>query len=407
MAKAERLRLLLVNGSWRRIAGIEVYLEDLLRELATREIDVALLAASGEPEDRPAIQLPEGVPLLRSLSEAAAWKPEAAFCHGRIPADWETEICARYPSAYFIHNYYGTCISGLKRHQRPQPEPCFRVFGPACLLQYLPRGCGGRNPLVMLDLYRQEKAQQQRLTHYRFWITHSESMREEYVRHGFPNEKISLLPFACVANPRPRPETEQLARWEDPVRRILFAGRMEAVKGGAQMLEACARWSQSSGQRVEVCLAGQGEKQGDWQALAESLAAENSNFTVHFPGWLAGAELEAAFATHHLLCMPSLWPEPFGKSGIEAGQFGCPSVGFRIGGIPTWLREGRNGHLADWQGDPVENLSKAIARVFANREHYLALREGAGAACQEFSSRNHVDHLLPLMSTLAGRSPLV
>ena len=44
--------------------------------------------------------------------------------------------------------------------------------------------------------------------------------------------------------------------------------------------------------------------------------------------------------------MPSVWPEPFGLVGIEAGCVGLPAAGFGVGGIPDWLRPGETGELA-------------------------------------------------------------
>jgi len=35
--------------------------------------------------------------------------------------------------------------------------------------------------------------------------------------------------------------------------------------------------------------------------------------------------------------MPSIWPEPFGKVGIEAMSVGRPVIGTSGGGISDWL----------------------------------------------------------------------
>ena len=52
-------------------------------------------------------------------------------------------------------------------------------------------------------------------------------------------------------------------------------------------------------------------------------------------------------AASDLLVVPSVWPEPFGSVGPAAAQHGIPAAAFAVGGIPQWLHEGVNGHLAD------------------------------------------------------------
>ncbi len=153
-------------------------------------------------------------------------------------------------------------------------------------------------------------------------------------------------------------------------------------------------------------MAGDGERRLPWAALAGSLRDSHPGFQVEFPGWLAKADLQAAYGSHHVFAMPSLWPEPFGKGGIEAGCFGCPSVGFANGGIPQWLRDGVNGHLADWRGGAVANLTRALESCGASPAHYASLRSGARSVAAEFTAQAHCDQLLPLLQRVVqGEAP--
>jgi glycosyltransferase involved in cell wall biosynthesis len=366
---------------------------------------VALLAQSDEPRDRGAIRIPAGGRLLRSLAEAEQWKPGVVYAHGRIPADWEESLCRNYPAVYFAHNFYGTCISGLKRHLFPQAEPCFRTLGPACLGLYLPRGCGGRNPLTMLRLYGQEKSHQERLRGYRLLVTHAGHMQQEYMRHGFPGENIRVIPFCCFpAQQFPLEGPQELSCREGPVKGI-FAGRIEAVKGGIELLEAAALWTQDQRKPMHLTFAGEGRDRALWESRAADLRSRNPLLTVAFTGWQSGEQLAAAYAQHHFFAMPSRWPEPFGKGGMEAGRYGCPSVGFAVGGIPQWLREGENGHLADWRGHAAGNLRDALGRMFRSEAHYQKLRRGAWQSAAGYTSQRHADALLPLLEEAMARGP--
>lgn len=403
------MRILLVSSTSRRVAGTETYLEDLSQELTTRGVEHALWSESEEPQDRPPIHMAPEVPVWLGCDKeslVATWNPDILMVNGRLQPSFEESLCRRWPTVFFAHNYFGSCISGLKSHRYPSARPCQRTFGPACLALYLPLGCGGKSPVTMFQLYAREQAHQNRLGLYRAVITHSLRMRDEYARHGFPAEKIHVLPFACMPASQLLPLEEAEASQKDwgngPVR-ILFAGRMERIKGGAELLEASSRLVARLGRPVCVTMAGGGEMQESWRSLARHARLRTDGFTVEFPGWLSGERLRQEFARQHLFAMPSLWPEPFGKGGMEAACFGCPSVGYDVGGIPDWLAHGQAGYLASWKGDPVHNLTEALYLALSDRNLYLALRRGARLRAEKFTSAAHCDQLLPLLRTLVGR----
>jgi glycosyltransferase involved in cell wall biosynthesis len=91
--------------------------------------------------------------------------------------------------------------------------------------------------------------------------------------------------------------------------------------------------------------------------------------------------------------VPSVWPEPFGMVGYEAGAHGVPVAGLRVGGIPEWLTEGINGHVADPYPEPIAALRDAIVLALADGRHYTALRAGARAAHAAAAARDHVGAL--------------
>jgi glycosyltransferase involved in cell wall biosynthesis len=92
-----------------------------------------------------------------------------------------------------------------------------------------------------------------------------------------------------------------------------------------------------------------------------------------------------------VLAMPSVWPEPFGLSGIEAGGVGLPAVAYRVGGIPEWLESG--GELAEGAPGSVRGLADALGRALKDPDHWHALREGAWRSAQRFSAEAHLDAL--------------
>jgi hypothetical protein len=89
--------------------------------------------------------------------------------------------------------------------------------------------------------------------------------------------------------------------------------------------------------------------------------------------------------------------EGFGRTIIEAGALGIPSVGTRIGGIPELIEEGRTGWLVN-EGD-VEGLADVIHEAALN----AAERHRRGAAMRErtqqhFTIQAHVGHMMSVWS---------
>jgi glycosyltransferase involved in cell wall biosynthesis len=107
---------------------------------------------------------------------------------------------------------------------------------------------------------------------------------------------------------------------------------------------------------------------------------------IHFTGFRREiADVCAALELNLLISNQ----EGFGRVIIEAGAFGAPSIGARIGGIPEVIEEGRSGLLVDG-GDAVA-LARAIAELLENPELYRQLREGVRQKVrEEFGIERHI-----------------
>ena len=125
---------------------------------------------------------------------------------------------------------------------------------------------------------------------------------------------------------------------------------------------------------------------------------QNSSVKIIFRPWLESPDLAAAFDGADLLVVPSVWPEPFGLTGPEAGLHSLPSAAFAVGGIPEWLHEGVNGHLAGAHPCTSDNLAAAIAESLRDESHYAHLRDGAHKVASQFNLATHVSRLLEILS---------
>jgi glycosyltransferase involved in cell wall biosynthesis len=152
---------------------------------------------------------------------------------------------------------------------------------------------------------------------------------------------------------------------------------MYELKGGRELLLALPEISQQLERPVEVTFAGDGAQRAEWEGLATRICARHPRVHVSFTGWIDHAGVNDLFRRSDLLVVPSLWPEPFGLVGLEAGRFGVPAAAFAVGGIPDWLQSGVNGFLAPGDPPTVDGLTQAVVACLENERVHAALRQGA------------------------------
>jgi glycosyltransferase involved in cell wall biosynthesis len=336
------------------------------------------------------------------LAALRDWEPDVLYCHGLESPELESRLLQIAPAVTFLHCYVGSCITGHKTFQAPETRPCDLSFGAACLLRYYPRRCGGLNPLTMWRLYRTQSKRLGLLRRCGRLVTHSEHMVREYARYGLAVQRVPAYPGSGAGTSG----TCQSAAGSVPegpgsVARLLFVGRMDPLKGGAVLIEALPRVAEGLGRPVHLTLAGDGPARAEWEARAARQQASRGDVRIEFPGWVRRERLGHLFAEHDLLVVPSLWPEPFGLVGLEAGRACLPVAAFAVGGIPDWLSEGVNGALAP--GDPPRpsGLADAVVRCLRDPEQCRRLRAGARSRAGEFTMGRHLDYMEGVLARAA------
>ncbi len=409
------MRIAIVNANCRKVGGVETYLEAAIRGISAAGHEAAFFCEVNGSGRQP-IQMPADSPVWcaseigpkPALQALRAWRPDLIYAHGLSDPALEAETQRIAPAAFFAHGYYGACISGEKTTRLPHSEPCGRRFGWPCVLHFYPHRCGGLNPLTMWSDFQRQSRRLQLMRNYRVTITASEHMRSEYLRQGFPPETVRTIPLPVTtpersgspqerALPEVNPALGQTSPW-----RLLFVGRMESLKGASLLLEVLPRVASLLGVPIRLTLAGDGRERAKLEAKAIELRSHASRLEISFTGWLEHENLVAAYRDSDLLVMPSLWPEPFGLVGIEAGMFSLPVAAFAVGGIPEWLKEGVNGHLAPGDAPAPEGLATAIADCLRDRQEYDRLRSGALTVAKQFTLANHMRQLLRVFETVVA-----
>lgn len=387
------MRVAVASWTARFAGGIESYLAAVMPALRREGLEVAFFHEVDEPAQRDRIDAgahgdvfsvaASGVET--AIAGLSKWSPDVLYMHGLHDVRTVNRLLDLAPSVTFVHTYIGTCISGTKMHTRPHPVACSRRFGPACLALYFPRGCGGNSPVTMVKLYRSHLEWQQTLLKQTAVITHSEHMKNELAMHGIPASVVSY-PISMPAHEQPAAAV--------PPNDILFAGRMDRLKGGAILLDALPQIRRDLNRPLHVQFAGDGPQRSSWEKRAAEIHGADPQISIGFPGWSGEAQLSAQMRASKLLVVPSVWPEPFGSVGMSAARCGVPAAAFAVGGIPQWLHDGVNGHLAPALPPTVAGLAAAVVRCLRDPRHYEQLSRGAREMAARFSMERHLPGLI-------------
>ena len=393
------MRIAVLNWSRRRIGGVESYLNTVIPDLLDLGYEIAFWYEFDQAGERKQIFLPDGVPTWcvselgaeSALSALCDWQPDLLYTHVISNPDLEAQTLKIAPAIYFAHGYFGTCISGAKTFKKPTATPCDRIFGWPCLLHYYPHRCGGLSPITMIKEYRRQSKRLELLHNYRAILTDSDHLRAEYTKHGLAAERVY---YPVTAN-APLTSTPKLSYW-----RLLFIGRMDYLKGGCTFIDALPQVGESLGQPLHVTFAGDGPDRETWERQAARVQVETRGLNIEFVGWVDNAQRDLLLYNCDLLVIPSLWPEPFGLVGPEAGLCGVPAAAFAVGGIPEWLKNGVNGFLAPGDPPTAAGLAEAIIKCLHNPSTYQRLKRGALEAAQQFSKEHHLRALLKVFEKI-------
>jgi glycosyltransferase involved in cell wall biosynthesis len=382
--------------------GIDRYLSTVVPALAGAGHEVACWFETVDSARAEALSREHGIVWWtavtdadRSLGAMTQWAPDVLFSQGVGSPSLERRLLAIAPSVFFAHSYYGTCISGSKMVRVPESHCCTREFGPACLLQYFPRRCGGWSPATMLRQYDLQHARLLLLRDYDRIVVGSQHMAHEYQRHHLGGKvRVVPLPIDVRSPATARPAADAT--------RLLYLGRLEETKGAHIALESAARVAARADRAIELQMSGEGSQHDALERRAASLTARHPNLRVSFTGWLQEDDCVAAIDRSHLLLVPSCWPEPFGMVGVEAALRGVPAVAFAVGGIPEWLTDGANGRLVPADPPDAGRFADAILACLSDACEFERMRERGRELGRRFSIDAHLARLTAVLTEAAA-----
>lgn len=127
--------------------------------------------------------------------------------------------------------------------------------------------------------------------------------------------------------------------------KVLFAGRIQPLKGPQILIDALAHWKQADNFPMHVHLLISGAQSGSHNLdLPQRVKKAGLTGQVTFAGPQPPKQLAAMFRGADVVAMPS-YSESFGLVALEAQACGTPVLAHRVGGLTTAVADSVSGEL--------------------------------------------------------------
>ncbi|MEL6792710.1 MAG: glycosyltransferase, partial [Pseudomonadota bacterium] len=192
-------------------------------------------------------------------------------------------------------------------------------------------------------------------------------------------------------------EPDRYARGDhEPAKRLIFVGRLAAVKGVLIALEALAR-VRADHPDATLTLVGDGVERARIEARIADMGLTD---VVRLTGYLSQSDVAAELARSDVFVLPS-FAEGVPVVLMEAMATGLPVVATRVAGIPELVEDGVSGRVVA-PGD-AEALADAIAEILSDPDRPEIMgAAGRVRVREEFEITSEAAWLYEMMADRAG-----
>ena len=212
------------------------------------------------------------------------------------------------------------------------------------------------------------------------FIAVSPYLRDVYVRSGFPAGRTGVVP--------------NFFEWDTkcpaPIggNRILYAGRLTLEKGTDTLLRALERLPREVEWRARII------GDGPLRELVEKSASGDSR--IEYVSWMSEHELADEYASAGIFVHPARWPEPFGRTILEAMHAGLPVIIPEAGAAVALAGDAG---VTFKNGDPL-SLSQALVSLLTDASRRKELGQRGPARARLFSKEAVVPGLLQMLESV-------
>ena len=207
----------------------------------------------------------------------------------------------------------------------------------------------------------------------------SPAVRDIHAMNGLDEETVAVVPN--FYDPAFESEADDAAE-HDSVE-LVYVGRLTWTKGVDVLLDAVAGMDRTD---VRLTVVGDGEMMETARERAQSASIADR---VDFEGWVDHEALPAYYSRADLFVHPGRWPEPFGRTMLEAMQCGCVPV-VTESGAPPWIVD--DAGVTVPKDDPAA-LSTVLDDLAGDPDRRTTLGERARERVDRFAPERVLDTL--------------
>lgn len=166
-------------------------------------------------------------------------------------------------------------------------------------------------------------------------ITKSAYARKVFLSHGFPEDRLKILPDGENVNWGPVKKSRQ----PGDLLRVGYIGHVIPAKGVHVLVEAFDLLRRPA----RLLVFGDLKQHPEYVASLRARVAGNPK--IEFRGRFEHAAIAEVFREIDVLVVPSIWPETFCHAVREAFIAGVPVIASDLGALPEAISPGRDGFL--------------------------------------------------------------
>ena len=178
-----------------------------------------------------------------------------------------------------------------------------------------------------------------------------------------------------------------------------YAGRLVKRKGLYTVLEALAWLRRNEGLSVTLAIAGDGPERRSLEEAATTLAVANQ---LSWMGAVGPEAVAGILRRSALFLYPTLEPEAFGCSPVEAMACGVPVITTNLGGTTDYVRPERNAIVC--APDDPESLARTMSRILSNRALAASLAAAGLDTARQFHPSATAARWLDVVTEVLARS---
>jgi len=373
--------------------GMNVYVRELSRELASRGIEVDVFTRWRESGDERIQELAPGARVVHIESGPIRYIPKTeVFARlGEFTAELERHVAAEGRAYDLIHSHYWLSAAVARRLAPKWRVPTIQMFHTLGLVkrEAMTEEADAESD-ERIDIERQAVRESDAL------VAASEIEASELMQlYAADPEHICVLPCGVdtdLFRPVRQVDAREALGRDQCERLVLFVGRIEQIKGIDVLLDAMGElFRRRPDLRHEVCLvvvggaldarddAPETEKVLELRRLVHEHRMEDN---VDFIGSVDQQRLALWYDAADVCAVPSL-TESFGLVALESMASGTPVVATRVGGLQTVVAHGESGLLVP-AGDHVA-LAEALERVLTDHRLRMHLAHGARSRAERYT----------------------